>query len=147
MAGKVEAVCISERKGEPKHQVDEALLMPDYGIKGDAHAGPGKRQVSLLGVEDIKAMKEKGFSVGPGDFAENISISGIDIARLPVGTRLSIGETELEITQIGKECHSGCSVFKKTGECIMPRRGVFARVVRGGVVRKGALVSVQTAQR
>lgn len=143
MVGKVVAVCVSLSKGEPKRDVGEAMIVEGYGVEGDAHAGGGHRQVSLLALEDIELMRRKGFNVGPGDFAENLTVEGIDLTGLKPGTRLVVGEAELEVTQIGKECHTGCSVFKLTGDCIMPRRGVFARVVKGGKVRKGDAVVVQ----
>lgn len=130
---RIVSVNISQKKGEPKKPVESITLREGHGIEGDAHAGDWHRQVSLLAVEDIDRMKEKLDDLGPGDFAENITTSGIDLAALPVGTVLAIGEeAELEVTQIGKECHSGCEILKRAGDCIMPRRGIFARVIRGG---------------
>ncbi len=125
---------ISKEKGTPKTPVPRMVLIPDQGIEGDAHAGPGDRQVSLLADEDIDTMREKLDSLVPGDFAENITTRGIDLPSLPVGTRLYIGGAVLEISQIGKECHSGCAIREKTGDCVMPQRGVFARVVEGGEI-------------
>ena len=125
---------ISKEKGTPKTPVPRMVLIPDQGIEGDAHAGPGNRQVSLLADEDIDTMREKLDSLVPGDFAENITTRGIDLPSLPVGTRLYIGGAVLEISQIGKECHSGCAIREKTGDCVMPRRGVFAKVIEGGEI-------------
>ena len=125
---------ISKEKGTPKTPVPRMVLIPDQGIEGDAHAGPGDRQVSLLADEDIDTMREKLDSLVPGDFAENITTRGIDLPSLPVGTRLYIGGAVLEISQIGKECHSGCAIREKTGDCVMPRRGVFAKVIEGGEI-------------
>ena len=125
---------ISGDKGMPKSPVPSLVFIADHGIEGDAHAGPGKRQVSLLADEDIAIMREKLDTISPGDFAENITTRGIDLASLPLGTRLTIGDVVLEISQIGKECHSGCAIREKTGDCVMPRRGVFAVVVEGGEI-------------
>jgi len=132
-------VCRSAKKGTKKMNVPEGVLKENYGLVGDAHADRGThRQVSLLAIESIDKMRQRGFDVGPGDFAENLTCEGIDLALLPVGTQLSIGkEVILEITQIGKECHSGCAILRQTGKCIMPKEGVFAKVVRGGVVKSG----------
>ncbi|MCF6095530.1 molybdopterin-binding protein [Thermovorax subterraneus] len=140
--GRVVAVSISEKKGEKKQNVGKARLIEDFGLEGDAHAGSWHRQVSLLAKESIEKMKKMGLAVGPGDFAENITTEGIDLGRLPVGTRLEIGDVLLEVTQIGKECHSGCAIFKQVGQCIMPREGIFARVLRGGVVSEGDEIKV-----
>ena len=125
---------ISKEKGTTKSPVPRLVLVEDHGIEGDAHAGPGKRQVSLLADEDIETMRKKLDTLSPGDFAENITTRGIDLASLPVGTRLFIGDAVLEISQIGKECHSGCAIREKIGDCVMPKRGVFARVVEGGEI-------------
>ena len=141
MSGKVVAVNISEKKGTPKKTIPEGKLIEDFGFEGDAHAGKWHRQVSLLGVESIEKAK-----LGPtnglchGVFAENITTEGITLYTLPVGTKLKVGECLLEISQIGKECHEGCAVSKLVGQCVMPREGVFARVVKGGVVRAGDTV-------
>ena len=136
---KIITVCRSEKKGTKKEAVKEGVLREDYGLIDDAHADCcTHRQVSLLAVESINKMQGLGFSVGPGDFAENLTIEGMDLVSLPVGTRLSIeGRVILEVTQIGKECHTGCAVFRQVGKCIMPKEGVFARVIRGGIVRPG----------
>lgn len=125
---------ISREKGIPKTPVPRIILLVEGGIEGDAHSGPGARQVSLLADEDIDTMREKLDTLSPGDFAENITTRGIDLPSLPVGTRLMIGDAVLEISQIGKECHSGCAIREQTGDCVMPRRGVFARVIKGGEV-------------
>jgi MOSC domain-containing protein YiiM len=126
------AVNTSDRKGAQKTPVPEATLREDHGIEGDAHAGPWHRQVSLLADEDVQTMRGKGIEIHCGDFAENITTEGVELAALPVGTRLHLGEVILEVTQIGKECHQGCAIFAAVGECVMPRRGIFARVIRGG---------------
>ncbi|MGA2640987.1 MAG: MOSC domain-containing protein [Spirochaetia bacterium] len=128
------SVNISTRTGEPKRPVEQAILREGHGIVGDAHAGDWHRQVSLLADEDIETLRGRGIEIGFGDFAENITTRGIDLSSLPVGARLLIGDTVLEITQIGKECHAGCVISRTTGDCVMPRKGVFARVIRGGEV-------------
>jgi len=127
---------VSARTGTTKTPVERVELREDHGIVGDAHAGPGNRQVSLLGIEDVDSMRTKLPELEPGDFAENVTTRGIDLPALPLGTRLEIGEALLEVTKIGKECHRGCEILRKTGDCVMPRRGIFARVVRGGEVRR-----------
>lgn len=130
---KIESIAISRKKGTRKTAVSSARLLAGHGIEGDAHAGPWHRQVSLLAMEDIRGMQAKGLDVDFGDFAENIATSGIDLPNLPIGSRLKIGDTVLlEITQIGKECHNKCAIYYQAGDCIMPKRGVFARVIRGG---------------
>jgi len=136
---RVIAVCRSDEKGTTKEVVAEVILKEEYGVENDAHAdSTTHRQVSLLATESIEKMRDMGLNVGPGDFAENITTEGIEIFSLEPGTRLSVGEeVTLEITQIGKECHTGCAILKLTGKCIMPKEGVFARVIRGGVVRAG----------
>lgn len=139
---RVLAVCISERRGERKHPVDEIRLRLDHGIAGDAHAGSWHRQISLLANESVDKMREKGLTLAPGDFAENILTEGVALRTLPVGTRLRVGETELEITQIGKECHSDCEIKKKVGVCVMPAEGVFAIVKREGAVKAGDEIEV-----
>ena len=131
------AVCISEKKGTGKQNVHRAVFREDWGIVGDAHAGKWHRQVSLLSHESIEAFKAKGALVREGAFGENLIVSGFDFKNLPVGTRLRCGDVLLELTQIGKECHSGCEIYKRMGECIMPREGVFAKVLHGGVIREG----------
>lgn len=135
--GTVIAVCTSPSKGTQKTNVNEAVFIEEYGIKGDAHAGKWHRQVSLLSYDKIQEFRKRGAKVEDGAFGENLVVEGIDFRSLPVGTRLICGDVVLEITQIGKECHHGCAIFQKMGECIMPREGVFARVIRGGVIRTG----------
>ena len=136
---RIVAVCKSEEKGTRKEAVAEGLFKEGYGLIGDAHADSSThRQVSLLAMESINKMSEMGFDLGPGDFAENLTTEGLEVASLPVGTQISIGEDILlEVTQIGKECHSGCAIYRQIGKCIMPKEGVFARVLRGGSVRVG----------
>ncbi|MFZ1983384.1 MAG: MOSC domain-containing protein [Desulfatitalea sp.] len=132
----VVSIAISKKKGTRKTQVDEALLIADHGLEGDAHAGPWHRQVSFLASESIARAKEGGLEVGFGDFAENIATRGIDWLKVPVGTRLRIGgHAEVEITQIGKECHKKCAIYYAAGDCIMPKEGIFAKVLKGGTVR------------
>jgi MOSC domain-containing protein YiiM len=145
MKGRVIAVCKSRRKGTRKKDVKMAFLKENYGLIGDAHADCcTHRQVSLLAIESINKMRSLGFDVGPGDFAENITTEGIDVVSLPAGTRLSIGkEVILEVTQIGKECHTGCAIFHQIGKCIMPKEGVFARVIHGGLIKAGDHVGVE----
>lgn len=136
--GRVLAVCISERKGERKKEIDQGLLIENLGLQGDAHAGDWHRQISLLGDESVDKMRAAGLDVGAGDFAENLTIIGIDLPLLPIGTRLRVGATALlEVTQIGKECHQHCAIYQQVGDCVMPREGIFARVLRGGPVSKG----------
>jgi cyclic pyranopterin phosphate synthase len=142
-AGTVVAVNVSEAKGERKKTVPEVLLLPDHGIEGDAHAGHWHRQVSLLAQESIDKMTAAGLDVGPGDFAENITTVGLDLASLPVGTTLDLGQALVEITQIGKECHARCAIYYQAGDCVMPREGIFVRVLRGGRVAAGDPVRVR----
>ena len=141
---RVLAVCISTRKGEKKHPVDAIVLKIDHGIVGDAHAGHWHRQISLLANESVDKMREKGLTLEAGDFAENILTEGVALRTLPVGTRLRVGETELEITQIGKECHSDCEIKKKVGVCVMPAEGVFAIVKKEGTIKAGDEIVVLT---
>ncbi len=133
------AVCSSKEKGTPKQDVGEGILQEEFGLVGDAHADCcTHRQVSLLGIESINKMRDRGFDIGPGDFAENLTTEGIDLVALPVGTRLSAGQdVVLEVTQIGKQCHTKCAIYRQIGKCVMPKEGVFARVIRGGVVKAG----------
>ena len=130
------SVNVSERVGEQKKPAPggRVVLQANHGIVGDAHAGEWHRQVSLLASEDIDTMRGRGVQIGFGDFAENITTKGVELGALPVGTRLYLGEAELEVTQIGKECHFGCAIRQAVGDCVMPRRGVFARVLKGGEV-------------
>ncbi len=143
MEGTIVAVCTSERKGTRKKNTDQGLLVADQGLAGDAHnLGPGgqpwHRQVSLLAQESIGKMRALGLSVGPGDFAENLTTEGLDLPKLPVGCRLRVGSMALlEITQIGKVCHNRCAIYYQAGACVMPTAGVFARVLMGGPVQAG----------
>jgi MOSC domain-containing protein YiiM len=136
---KIIAVCWSKDTGTRKEEIAEGVFKEDFGLVDDAHADCGThRQVSLLAIESINKMRELGYNVGPGDFAENLTTEGIELVSLPIGTQISVGEgIILEITQIGKECHSGCAIFRQTGKCIMPKEGVFARVIRGGLAKSG----------
>jgi molybdopterin adenylyltransferase len=139
----VKAVNISEKKGTFKHPIQEANLQPDFGIEGDAHAGNWHRQVSLLADESIDKMRGLGIEdLTPGKFAENITTEGIDLAALPVGIKLKVGETVLEVTQIGKECHQHCQIYHQVGMCVMPTEGIFARVVSAGHVRAGDEITI-----
>ena len=141
---RVIAVCKSNKKGISKKVIPEGVLQENYGLVGDAHAGSlTHRQVSLLTTESINKMQGLGLNLSPGDFAENITCEGLALAMLPVGAQVSIGEEAvLKITQIGKECHSGCAIFRQVGRCIMPREGIFTRVIKGGVVRRGDTIRV-----
>ena len=138
----VTAVCISEKKGERKRPVATALVQINHGIVGDAHAGDWHRQVSLLASESIDKMRKLGLDVDAGDFAENITTSGIDLVSLPIGSRLQVGETVLEVTQIGKECHTRCAIFYQAGDCVMPKEGIFSRVLQGGTIQAGDIITV-----
>jgi MOSC domain-containing protein YiiM len=134
---------ISAEKGVRKTPVPEVELVADLGIRDDAHAGLlPDRQVSLLAVESIDKMRRAGLDVNPGDFAENLTTEGIDLPALPIGTRMRAGEALLEVTRIGKECHTRCAIYQQAGDCVMPREGIFARVVRGGRVRPGDSLEV-----
>lgn len=139
--GKIMAICVSERKGTLKEAVEEAVFVQGHGIQGDAHAGPWHRQVSLLSAEKIAAFREK-LWVDYGAFGENLVVEGLDPAALPIGSLLKAGDVVLELTQRGKECHQSCAIREKTGECIMPREGVFARVLSGGQLRPGMEITV-----
>jgi MOSC domain-containing protein YiiM len=140
--GKIVAVSVSERKGERKRPVDVVTLQEEHGIVGDAHAGSWHRQVSLLATESIARMQALGLDVDSGDFAENFTTAGLCLPTLPLGTRLTIGAVELEVTQIGKECHTRCAIFHQAGDCVMPKEGIFARVLRGGSVKAGDAIKV-----
>ena len=140
---KIVSIAISKKKGTTKSQVDEASLIQDYGLEGDAHAGPWYRQVSFLAAESIEKARKQGLGVTFGDFAENIATKGIDWKKMPVGTIVQLGDSAVvEITQIGKECHSKCAIYYMAGDCIMPREGIFGRVLKGGEVRCGAPVHI-----
>ncbi|QGU94713.1 MOSC domain-containing protein [Clostridium bovifaecis] len=140
---KVLAVNISEKKGVPKKGIPEGNFIEDFGLEGDAHAGKWHRQVSLLGVESVNKMKEMGAKgLCTGKFAENLTTEGINLWELPIGTKLRIGETIQEVTQIGKECHAGCAIRSLVGDCIMPREGIFTKVLTGGKVKAGDLIEI-----
>jgi MOSC domain-containing protein YiiM len=169
VTGRIISVNVSRRKGVQKLPVPEAALQENHGLVGDVHAGPGDRQVSLLAVESIErqrklfeqeaaaaaqrggrapACPKAGAQLGPGAFAENVTTEGIALAALPIGARLLMGESAvLEISQIGKECHRHCAIYRTMGDCVMPREGVFARVIRGGRIRPGDEVRVDTIRR
>jgi len=143
MKGEIVAVCISKEKGTPKKNVGCALLRTDWGVEGDAHGGSWHRQVSLLAEESIEKMRKLGLEVGPGDFAENLTTRGLELVNLPLGTRLKIGEDVLlEVTQIGKECTSPCAIYYQAGDCVMPREGIFAKVLKGGEVSTGDTIII-----
>ena len=135
--GRVASVNVAADKGVRKKPVDAATLVVEHGIEGDGHAGPWHRQVSLLAQESVDTMRDRGLDVGPGDFAENITTEGLAVVRLPIGARFRMGATRLEVTQIGKVCHDHCEIFRLAGDCVMPREGIFARVLEGGEVRVG----------
>ena len=134
---KVLAICISKHKGTLKTEVSEANFIEEFGIEGDAHAGKWHRQVSLLAFEKIDDFRNKGGNVDFGAFGENLVIDGIELHKLPVGQQLQVGEVLLEVTQIGKECHDKCAIYYQVGECIMPKNGIFTRVLKGGKVKVG----------
>ncbi|MDR0649677.1 MAG: MOSC domain-containing protein [Synergistaceae bacterium] len=140
--GRVIAVCVSPTKGTVKDDVGIGKLIEEYGIEGDAHGGFAHRQVSLIASEDIETMKDRLPDLGPGSFAENITTEGFDLSALVIGDRVSVGGCLLEVSQIGKECHTKCEVFHKTGDCIMPQKGIFCRVIKGGTVRSGDAISL-----
>lgn len=144
MPGKIVSINISEKKGVRKKPVGEVMLRTGYGIEGDAHASSEwHRQVSLLALESIKKMQDLGLDVKPGDFAENITTEGIDLLSLPVGTHLTIGNgIEAEVSQIGKECHTRCAIYYQAGDCVMPKEGIFVRILKGGKVKIGDAISV-----
>ena len=142
-AGKVIAVNVSERKGQQKKPTSAVMLRVDHGIEGDAHAGDWHRQVSLLAQESVDKMLAAGLEVGPGDFAENVTTQGLRVDSLPLYTTLELGEALVEVTQIGKECHSHCAIYHQAGDCVMPREGIFVRVLRGGRVAPGDPVRVR----
>jgi MOSC domain-containing protein YiiM len=141
--GKIVSINISQRTGEKKTPVGSAVLREDHGIEGDAHAGPGHRQVSLLAVESVDKMRGRSVELKAGDFAENLTVEGVYLNSLKIGQRLKAGpEIVLEITQIGKECHNDCAIKKQVGDCVMPREGVFAKVIKGGEIKAGDDVNV-----
>ena len=140
--GEIKAICMSEKKGTSKRPVEEALFITEHGLKGDAHAGDWHRQVSFLALEEIEDFRRRGGEVEFGDFGENIVAEGIAFDQLPVGTRLKAGEVFFEVTQIGKKCHSHCEIFRQVGDCIMPRKGVFGRVLHGGRLKAGDTLTI-----
>ncbi len=140
--GSVVSVNVAATKGVRKQARPEIVLAVEHGVEGDGHAGPWHRQVSLLALESIDTMRAKGLDVGPGDFAENVTVSGVAVADLPIGTRLRLGGCLVELTQIGKVCHDRCAIYRAAGDCVMPREGVFARVLEGGPLKAGDEVVV-----
>lgn len=145
MNAKVVSINISDKKGVSKKTVDKAVLRENYGIEGDAHASKKwHRQISLLAMESIKKMRSMGLEVGPGDFAENITTECINLLSLPVGTKIAIGEdVEAEVSQIGKVCHTRCAIYNQAGGCVMPKEGIFVKVLKGGLVKKGDKIRVK----
>lgn len=144
MTARIVSINTSLKKGERKKSVPEARLITDFGIEGDGHAsGDWHRQVSLLAIESIQKMRDMGLDVGPGDFAENITTEGLDLPSLPIGTKISLGqEIEGEVTQIGKVCHDRCAIYHQAGDCVMPKEGIFIKVLKGGVLKPGDAVKV-----
>jgi len=142
MSGILQHICISETKGTVKAPVVSAVLIENYGLENDSHAGDWHRQISLLDETDINFMRDKGLHLDPGAFGENLIVEGLDLSLYGIGTKLGIGETELEITQIGKVCHTRCTIYFETGDCIMPRSGLFAKVIKGGILNQGLEVEV-----
>ncbi|SFQ99680.1 MOSC domain-containing protein [Desulfoscipio geothermicus] len=141
--GYVVAVCTSPKKGMRKKNIGTGRLVVDHGLEGDAHAGPWHRQVSLLALESVQKMRDAGLDVNPGDFAENITTVGLDLVSLPIGTKIAIGPDALgEVTQIGKECHTRCAIYHQAGDCVMPKEGIFVKVLRDGTVKVGDEVRV-----
>ena len=141
--GKIVAICMSTKKGIQKQEIEEISLIENFGLEGDAHCGDWHRQVSLLSYESIENFKEKGAEVDFGSFGENLIVQGIDFPSLSVGKRISGENFELEVTQIGKECHTRCSIYTKMGDCIMPREGVFAKVIKGGHIKKNDKIEIK----
>lgn len=135
--GEILSICISEKKGTLKNEISEANFIEDFGIENDAHAGKWHRQVSLLGFEKIDAFRKKGANVDFGAFGENLVVEGIELEKLPIGQKIKIGDVLLEVTQIGKKCHDKCQIYYQVGECIMPKNGIFTKVLSGGKVKIG----------
>lgn len=140
--GVIRAVCISEKRGTSKKNIHECEVVEGFGLKNDAHGGNWHRQISLLAFEKIEDFKARGGDVVDGDFGENLIVTEIDLKNLPIGTRLKINDVILEVTQIGKECHSHCEIFKKVGDCIMPREGIFTKIICGGYIKEGDKIEV-----
>ena len=145
--GKVMAVCTSPAKGTQKQNAGEGIFIEDYGIQGDAHAGKWHRQVSLLSYEKIEGFRERGAEVEDGAFGENLVVEGIDFKTLPIGTKFVCNDVVLELTQIGKECHQGCAIFQQMGDCIMPREGVFTKVLHGGIIKEGDMLEIMEEEK
>jgi len=142
--GQVLAVNISEKRGIKKHNINEAYIKADWGIEKDAHSGTWHRQISLLSLSSVEKMRALGVDINYGDFAENLTVDGIEVATLPLGTRLQIGEVEMEVTQIGKECHNqGCAIKKQVGTCVMPIEGIFVRALSSGWVKTGDSIVIK----
>lgn len=142
--GEVLAVNISSKRGEKKHNINEAYVKADWGIEVDAHSGDWHRQVSLLSLSSVEKMRQLGVVLDFGDFAENLTVDGLDVAKLPLGTRLKVGEVMMEVTQIGKECHNkGCAIKKQVGTCVMPIEGIFAKVLSSGWIKTGDTIEVE----
>jgi molybdopterin adenylyltransferase len=140
---RIVAISVSDKKGMRKGNVPSAEVRAGHGIVGDAHAGDWHRQISLLATESIEKMRKMGLTVGPGDFAENIATEGIDLVSQPIGQRLRLGsEIEVEVTQIGKECHTRCAIYEQAGDCVMPREGIFVKVITGGRLNAGDTITV-----
>ncbi len=144
MSATIISINTSEKKGVRKKEVPEAILKENYGIEGDGHASSEwHRQVSLLAIESIRKMQDKGLDVGQGDFAENITTEGINLPSLPIGTKMTIGEeAEAEVSQIGKECHTKCAIYYQAGDCVMPKEGIFVKILKGGKIKKGDIIKV-----
>ena len=140
--GKVIAVCTSPEKGTVKTNVHQGKFIENFGIEGDAHAGNWHRQVSLLSSEQVEAFKARGADVGHGSFGENIVVEGFDLKSLPIGTRFACGDVVLELTQVGKQCHAHCAIYHQVGDCIMPREGVFCKVIEGGAIAPGDAIEI-----
>jgi MOSC domain-containing protein YiiM len=148
MTGKVLALNVSEKKGVPKTSIPEVNMIADYGIEGDAHAGKWHRQVSLLGNESVNKMREQGIEgLCTGKFAENITTEGLNLWTIPVGSKLYIGNTVHEVSQIGKQCHQGCAIREQVGDCVMPKEGIFTKVLVGGIVRVGDEIRVEAQEK
>ena len=144
--GRVVSINISDKKGMRKKPVRSAEIITEHGIKGDAHASSTwHRQISLLALESIKKMQDRGLKVNPGDFAENITTEGIDLIALPIGTEMKIGDVEAEVSQIGKECHTRCAIYYQAGDCVMPKEGIFVKVLKGGKIEVGDEISVKVS--
>lgn len=137
------AVCISEKKGTVKHPVPEIQLKIDHGIVGDAHAGNWHRQVSLLADESVERIRQRFPDIPTGAFAENILTQGIALSKLPIGTKLRVGQVLLQVTQIGKECHADCAIRRQVGDCVMPREGIFIKVLEEGSIRPGDEITIE----